>query len=96
MDAYKTLIRHIQTEKSNYLVSANKYSFQIHLQASKLDTKRAVEQLYGVDVVSVNTMRMKGKVKNYRGRPSKGPDWKKAVVKIRADQNIDYTTFKAK
>jgi len=96
MQAHKTLIRYIQTEKSSALVEDGRYSFQVHPNSSKTDIKIAIERFYGVKALAVNTIMVKGKVKNYRGRRSKRPDWKKAIVKLAPGQSIEYTTFKVK
>jgi large subunit ribosomal protein L23 len=84
----------IITEESVKLQGLNKYSFKVALKATKVDIRRAVETLFNVDVVSVNTMRMPGKPKMIRRRgspprPVAPREWKKAIVTIREGQTID-------
>ncbi len=89
------ILRHgIVTEKSVRLQQQNKYTFKVALQANKIDIRRAVETLFKVHVVSVNTMRMPGKAKMIRRRgsaprPVEAREWKKAIVTIREGETID-------
>ncbi|MBV8822407.1 MAG: 50S ribosomal protein L23 [Ktedonobacteraceae bacterium] len=84
----------IVTEKTTALQQQNKYTFKVALEANKIDVRRAVETLFNVKVVSVNTMRMPGKAKMMRRRgkaPRSVParEWKKAIVTLREGQSID-------
>jgi len=84
----------IITEKSVKLQEQNKYTFKVALHATKIDIRRAVETLFNVKVVSVNTIRMPGKAKMIRRRgaaprPVEAREWKKAIVTIREGQTID-------
>jgi large subunit ribosomal protein L23 len=84
----------IVTEESVRLQGLNKYTFKVALRATKIDIRRAVETLFNVNVVSVNTMRMPGKAKMIRRRgsaprPVVAREWKKAIVTIREGQTID-------
>jgi large subunit ribosomal protein L23 len=84
----------IITEKSVKLQQKNQYTFRVALGATKIDVRRAVEKLFNVQVVSVNTMRMPGKVKMIRRRGSapqkkEAREWKKAIVTLREGQTID-------
>jgi large subunit ribosomal protein L23 len=84
----------IVTEESVRLQGLNKYTFKVALSATKIDIRRAVETLFNVNVVSVNTMRMPGKAKMIRRRgsaprPVVAREWKKAIVTIREGQTID-------
>jgi large subunit ribosomal protein L23 len=62
------------------------------LTATKREVKAAVEGLFNVDVVAVNTIRVMGKLKRFRGRPGRRSDVKKAIVTLREGQRIDITT----
>jgi large subunit ribosomal protein L23 len=77
------------TEKNDRLKdNFNKYAFEVDLHANKIEIRQAVEQIFGVSVVKVNTMRVHGKVKR-RGRSvGRRPDWKKAVVTLKAGDTI--------
>jgi large subunit ribosomal protein L23 len=84
----------IVTEKSVKLQEQNKYTFEVALQANKIDVRRAVEQLFKVKVVSVNTMRMPGKPRSIRRRgaaprPVEAREWKKAIVTLAEGETID-------
>ncbi len=89
MDSRDIIIRPILTEKTTLLAEAGKYAFRVHDSANKLDIGRAVEELFRVDVVSVNVSRVRGKWRRFgrsRGRKS---DWKKAVVTLQMGQSIE-------
>ena len=62
------------------------------LDATKPEIKAAVEGLFSVKVLAVNTLVVKGKTKRFRGRPGKRSDWKKAMVRLAEGQSIDLTT----
>jgi large subunit ribosomal protein L23 len=64
----------------------------VPLTATKPDIKQAVEGLFGVTVLAVNTIVVKGKTKRFKGRPGIRSDWKKAMVKLAEGQSIDLTT----
>jgi len=64
----------------------------VTLDATKPEIKAAVEELFNVKVLAVNTLVVKGKTKRFRGRPGKRSDWKKAMVRLAEGQSIDLTT----
>ena len=76
------IIRPVITEKSNDEMQAGKYTFEVNKKATKVDIARAVEKLFEVKVLNVNTMIVKGKTKRVRYKEGKTPDWKKAIVTI--------------
>ncbi|MBV8939184.1 MAG: 50S ribosomal protein L23 [Alphaproteobacteria bacterium] len=89
-NAYYDIIRApVVTEKSTAASEHNKVTFQVALGADKDQIKAAVEALFGVTVVKVNTLLREGKTKRFRGVPGKRPDVKKAVVTLAAGQSID-------
>jgi large subunit ribosomal protein L23 len=89
------VIRHgIVTEKTVKLQEKNQYTFKVALEANKIDVRRAVETLFKVKVVSVNTMRMPGKQRMLRRRgsaprPLGAREWKKAIVTLAEGESID-------
>ena len=89
------VLRHgIVAEKTVKLQDQNKYTFKVALGANKIDVRRAVETMFNVKVVSVNIMRMPGKVKMFRRkgvapRPQKAREWKKAIVTLKEGFTID-------
>lgn len=88
MQNVRILKRPIVTEKSTILGETGRYTFEVDRNASKHDIARAVEWAFDVKVVKVNTMKVPGKVKRYGRRPSKQPDWKKAIVSLAAGDSI--------
>ena len=80
------------TEKSTLLSEHNAVVFKVASGASKPQIKAAVEALFNVSVVGVNTMNAKGKTKRWKGRPYTRSDVKKAVVTLADGQSIDITT----
>ena len=82
MNHADVLIRPVVTEKSTVQSESGKYVFKVAKSANKHEISAAVEWAFDVKVQSVNTLTVRGKVKRYGGRPSKRPDWKKAVVKL--------------
>lgn len=80
------------TEKATMLGDKNQVVFQVSLEATKPEIKLAVEALFGVTVLSVNTLVQKGKTKRFRGRPGVRSDVKKAVVQLTPGQSIDFST----
>ena len=94
MEITEVLRKGIVTERSVKLQEQNKYTFHVALKANKIDVRRAVETIFNVKVVSVNTMRMPGKVKMIRRRgvaprPTEAREWKKAIVTLAEGQTID-------
>ena len=86
---YEVLRRPLVTEKTTLLTGHRKYVFEVALGANKLQIREAVEKAFSVHVEAVNTMHVRGKIKRM-GRRSGGqqPDWKKAVVTLRAGDQI--------
>ena len=80
------------TEKATNASEHNQVIFRVPLTATKREVKAAVEGLFRVDVTAVNTIRMMGKTKRFRGRPGRRSDYKKAIVTLREGQRVDVTT----
>ena len=89
---YDTLLRPIITEKAMKGSENNQVTFQVPLTATKTEVKAAVEALFGVKVKAVNTVRISGKTKRFRGEIGKRSDVKKAVVTLAEGNSIDFTT----
>lgn len=90
MQARDILIRPLITEKSTALMADNKYTFVVPLKANKVEIRQAVEQLFKVKVLDVNTIRVLGKVKRMGKNQGKRPDYKKAIVKLAPGQRIEF------
>ena len=82
----------IITEKATILTERNQVVFRVAIDADKLAIKAAVEGLFGVTVLGVNTLVQKGKTKRFRGRPGIRSDVKKAYVQLAEGQSIDMST----
>jgi large subunit ribosomal protein L23 len=80
------------TEKATLLSEKNQYVLRVALDATKPQIKAAVEGLFGVNVLAVNTIVRKGKTKRTKGRPGRRSDVKNAIVRLAKDQAIDFTT----
>ena len=76
------IIKPIITKKSNVEMQAGKYTFEVNKKATKVDVKRAVEKLFNVKVLKVNTINVSGKEKRVGRNIGKTADWKKAIVSI--------------
>lgn len=89
---YDLILRPVITEKATLGSEHNQVTFRVPLEATKSEIKSAVERLFEVKVKAVNTLRVKGKVKRFRGRKGRRPDYKKAVITLVEGQSIDVTT----
>ena len=79
------------TEKSTMLSETNSVVFRVAPRATKPEIKAAVEALFNVTVVGVNTLTAKGKTKRWKGKPYQRSDVKKAIVRLAEGQSIDVT-----
>ena len=89
---YDIILGPLVTEKSTQGSETNQVTFQVSLDASKPEIKEAVEGLFEVKVKKVNTIRMNGKVKRFKGHLGKRPNWKKAIVSLVEGETIDMMT----
>lgn len=82
--AYDTIIVPVITEKNNVLAAQGKYVFKVNPKAEKIEIGKAVEELFNVEVKSVNVMNYKGKPKRAARSQKSGyrADWKKAVITL--------------
>lgn len=85
------IVRPVISEKSYGLMDENVYTFVVHPEANKVEIRHAVEQIFGVRVVNVNTLKRRGKRKRNRrtGHWNQLPDQRRAVVKVAEDDRID-------
>ncbi len=89
---HDVILAPVITEKATRLGEANQVVFRVALGATKPAIAKAVETLFKVKVKAVNTVRTKGKKKNFRGRPYERSDAKKAIVTLAEGYQIDITT----
>ena len=94
MVAEDIIIAPIVTEKSSDGIAEGKYTFKVNKKATKVDIRNAVEKLFGVKVLTVNTMTVKGKEKRVGRNVGKTSDWKKAIVTI--DTNASEKSYLSK
>ena len=86
MTAYDIIIRPVITERSMANVADKKYVFEVAPTAGKIEIKKAIEEIFGVKVASVNTINVPGKAKRMgAARPGRTKDWKKAIVQLTND-----------
>jgi large subunit ribosomal protein L23 len=88
------IIRPVVSEKSYGGLEQNTYTFLVDPNANKTEIKEAIQQIWNVRVLNVNTLNRKGKVKQTRLNTGKRPDQKRAVVKLAAGDSIEI--FEAK
>ena len=91
MDPYKIIKQPVLTERSTALqTDLNKYTFDVDPRANKVQIRQAIEQLFGVNVVRVNTMRVRGKPRRVRYQSyGHTPERKKAIVTLKEGQKIE-------
>ena len=89
---YDVVVKPVITEKSTLVSEYNQVVFKVANTASKPQIKAAVEALFAVKVLSVNTLVQKGKTKRWQGREYRRSDEKKAIVTLADGDRIDVTT----
>lgn len=87
---YNVIVRPIVSERTFDLMEGGKYTFEVAKDAAKEEIASAVEKLFNVHVVKVNTMNVRGKKKRVRYQiPGMTRSWKKAVVTLAAGESIE-------
>ena len=89
---YDKIISPIVTEKSTNLSELNKIVFKIPANANKKNLKKNIEKIFKVNVVKVNIINKKSRIKVTRGKKVKVKGFKKAIITLKKGQNIDLTT----
>ena len=82
----------IITEKATILSEQNKTVFKVHTKANKKNIKKKIEKLFKVNVVKVNIINRKRKLKMKQGRKTYKSGYKKAIITLKKGQSIDLTT----
>ena len=90
--AYDVILAPVITEKASAASEANQVVFKVRRDATKPEIKAAIEKLFSVKVLAVNTLTRKGKVKRFKGIKGKQQDVKKAIVRLAEGDKIDVTT----
>ena len=88
---HQIILRPLVTEKGMHKATRlNAYAFEVNRMADKDDIRRAVEELFDVKVVAVNTQNRLGKVRRSRNKSGRTKAWKKAIVKLDPEHRIDF------
>lgn len=88
MDARDIIIRPVISEKSTAEQANNKYTFKVRKDANKVEIRQAIETIFKVKVVRINTMNVLGKERRQGKYVGRRPDWKKAIVTLADGQSI--------
>ena len=87
-----SIINPIITEKATILSEQNKTVFKVHAKANKKTIKKNIEKLFKVNVIKINIVIKKPKLKMRQGKKSYKKGYKKAIVTLKKGQSIDLTT----
>lgn len=91
LESYQVVLRPLVTEKGTHTSERfNQYPFEVHPQATKVDIKNAVEELWNVRVAKVRTQHRKGKPRRHKMSHGYTRDWKKAVVELHEEDRIAF------
>jgi|TARA_Y100001968_G_C18755110_1_gene435171 large subunit ribosomal protein L23 len=88
---FNTILSPVITEKATKISEYNQYVFKVSINSNKTSIKEAIEKLFKVKVKSINTTKVKGKTKTFKGTKGKRSDYKKAIVTLNKGQNLDYS-----
>ncbi len=88
-DPHNIIVRPIISEKSYDMIALNRYTFEVAKSANKVEIGQAVESIFGVTVLKVNTMNVSGKPRRVRVQKGITRSWKKAVVTLKAGDTIE-------
>jgi len=86
--AYKVLLRPVVSEKATYLTGQNSYVFEVAPNMNKIEVKKAIISVYGVEPIKVNIMNVSGKFVRYGKVSGKTKAWKKAIVTLKPGETI--------
>ena len=89
---YDVILSPVITEKATRILESNQVVFKVSKRATKPQIKNAIEALYNVEVISVNTINIKGKSKIFKGIKGKRTDVRKAVIRLKEGQSIDLSS----
>jgi large subunit ribosomal protein L23 len=90
---YDVIMTRVVTERSTHQeenTDCPKYTFTVAAGANKNDIRRAVQDVFKVNVLSVNTLIVRGKLRRLRARQGRSSSWKKAIVTLESGQRIDF------
>tara|TARA_S200000501_G_C20352572_1_gene538277 strand:+ start:66 stop:356 length:291 start_codon:yes stop_codon:yes gene_type:complete len=81
----------VVTEKSTKISENNQFVFKVAINASKGQIKNSIEKVFKVKVKAINTIKVKGKKKVFKGTPGKRSDFKKAIITLVKGETLDYS-----
>jgi len=84
-NAYDIIIKPVMSEKSYESIQSKKYTFVVDKRATKTQIKNAIEEIFKVDVESVNTINARGKLKRQGKYEGMTPSYKKAIIQLKKD-----------
>ncbi len=93
LETYQIILRPLITEKGTHQSTHenhNAYAFQVNLWANKEQIRKAIEEMFDVRVEKVRTQMRKGKLRRFRFRFGRLPNWKKAIVKLHPEDRIEF------
>lgn len=91
LEPHQVILRPLVTEKGTHLSERhNAYQFEVALQATKDDVRKAVTELWGVRIAAIRTQLYKGKPRRFKNRMGHTRDWKKAIVKLHPEDRISF------
>lgn len=88
-DAYRVLIKPLISEKGSYLGQYNQYLFEVAPGTNKIEVKKAIKKVYGVETTKVNMLNVGGKHVRYGRSEGRTKNWKKAIVSVAPGQKIE-------
>lgn len=90
-DRYYRVIKrpHVTEKTSDAMATRNAYTFRVPVNANKVEVRQAVQKLFGVKVLGVNTSLVRGKARRRGWIGGQTPNWKKATVQLQEGQSID-------
>ena len=88
---YTTILSPVITEKATKISENNQYVFKVRIDSNKKQIKEAIEKLFKVKVKNINTSKVKGKNKVFKGTKGKRSDYKKAIISLKEGESLDYS-----
>ena len=88
---YNIIKNPVVTEKTTKIAENNQFVFKVDVSSSKESIKMAVEKIFKVKVKNINTIKIKGKTKVFKGTKGKRADYKKAIVSLKEGETLDYS-----
>ena len=88
---YNIIKNPVVTEKTTKIAENNQFVFKVDISSSKESIKMAVEKIFKVKVKNINTIKIKGKTKVFKGTKGKRADYKKAIVSLKEGETLDYS-----